>query len=90
METPLKRERLTRGLSTADVATAMNVAHPTINRIENGRKRPSPELAKRLAQFFEGALSRDQIMFPEEYPVPAKKPARSARPQEGCDAHAGN
>lgn len=90
MDTPLKVERCKRNLSATDLAQAMGVTQPTINRIENGRKRPSPDLANRLAKFFDNAVTRDQILFPEDYPTRAKKPVRSERPQEGCDSHAGN
>jgi transcriptional regulator with XRE-family HTH domain len=77
MATPLKLERVRRGWSTEKVASAVGVKLPTINRIENGKKRPSPELANRLAQHFENTVTRDQILFPEDYPEPRKKPARA-------------
>lgn len=79
MRTPLKIERERRGLSAESLARAVGVKQPTINRIENGRKRPSPDLANRLAIYLEGAVSRDQIIFPEDYPaeVPKKAPVRA-------------
>ncbi len=75
MMTPLKRERLRRNLAAEALANAVGVRRPTIARIENGTKRPSPELAKRIADFFGGKLTRDQILFPEEYPATRQKKA---------------
>ena len=77
MKSPLKLERERRGLSAEALARAVGVKQPTINRIENGRKRPSPDLANRLAIFLEGSVTRDQIIFPEDYPaeVPKKGPS---------------
>lgn len=79
--TPLKLERERRGLTADDVAVAVGVKQPTINRIENGRTRPSPELALRLVEFFGEPLTRDKVLFPEFYPA-RKRPSRSAALQE--------
>jgi transcriptional regulator with XRE-family HTH domain len=81
MATPLKLERTKRGIGIPALAKEMGVAQPTINRIENGKKRPSPELAKKLSHYFDNAVTRDQIMFPEEYPETAgRKPIRRPAP----------
>lgn len=61
----------------------MNVKQPTLSRVENGKRRPSPELANRLAKYFGNAVTRDQILFPEDYAEPTgKKPSRSTTLQE--------
>jgi DNA-binding XRE family transcriptional regulator len=65
--TPLKSERMRRGVIPDAIAKAVGVSRSTISRIENGRKRASPELAIRIEKFFSGAVTRDQILFPEEY-----------------------
>jgi transcriptional regulator with XRE-family HTH domain len=78
MATPLKIEREKRGLSTQSIADALGVSQPTISRIENGMKRASPTLAKRIAQYLGAPLTYDQILFPEEY-VETKKPSRAPR-----------
>lgn len=87
MATPLKSARIKLGLSIREVAEAVGVQQPTINRIENARKRPSPELALRLEEHFDGAITRDQIMYPEKYIDEGKKPnsrARSPRAQKAA------
>jgi hypothetical protein len=53
------------------------VKQPTITRIENGIRRTRPELAERIAKFFDNAVTRDQILFPADYveqDLPPKKP----------------
>ena len=44
--------RAARGLSQADLATAMGVSRQTVNSIETGRYTPSLPLAVGLARFF--------------------------------------
>jgi DNA-binding XRE family transcriptional regulator len=77
MVTPLKIERVKRAVSTEALAAAVGVRAPSINRLENGRMRASPDLANRIAKFFGNAVTRDQILFPEDYPQadPAMKQA---------------
>ena len=45
--------RADRGLSQADLASAMGVSRQTINSIETGKYLPSLPLAMSLARFFE-------------------------------------
>ena len=45
--------RTTRGLTQAQLATAMNVSRQTINSIETERYTPSLPLAIALARYFE-------------------------------------
>jgi transcriptional regulator with XRE-family HTH domain len=80
MVTPLKAERLKRGITTEVLAAAVKVKQPTISRIENGTRRSSPELADRLAKFFDNAITRDQILFPEDY-VESELPPKRPLPQ---------
>jgi DNA-binding XRE family transcriptional regulator len=79
MSTPLKLARLKIGVTADGLARAVGVNQSTIARIENGKKRPSPELANRIALHFGNAITRDQILFPEDYMEKTKKPVRSAR-----------
>jgi transcriptional regulator with XRE-family HTH domain len=67
MVTPLKSERINRGLSAAKLATAVGVQAPSISRLENGKMKASPDLANRIAKYFDNAITRDQILFPEDY-----------------------
>jgi DNA-binding XRE family transcriptional regulator len=75
--TPLKTERLRLDLSTTEVAAAVGVSQPTITRIENGTKSASLPLAESLSVFFGNKVTRDQILYPEDYPQSAKKPGRA-------------
>ena len=45
-----------RGLSQADLASAMGVSRQTINSIETGKYLPSLPLALALARFFESPV----------------------------------
>lgn len=74
MRTPLREIRLRMNLTQQDVAEAVGVDKSRICRIErfaikaNGtHERASPELAAALADFFDGKVTRDQIIFPEHY-----------------------
>lgn len=64
-------------MTAEQVAIAVGVKRPTITRIENGSKKPSPELAEKLEIFFKGAVTRDQILFPKYYPETGKKSGRA-------------
>lgn len=83
MSTPLRLIREKRGESTYDVALAVGVNQSQYSRVESGKRRPSPELANRIAKHFGNTVTRDQILFPEDYPpmppVRAKKPAGSVQ-----------
>ena len=48
-EHPLKVWREYRGLTVAALATACNVSSPALSQIENGKRKPSAMLLKRLA-----------------------------------------
>lgn len=80
---PLRTVRTAQGISTDDLALAMGVKPPTINRIENARFRPSPDLANRIAKYFGNKVTRDQILFPEDYMRPPRKASRRALEKVG-------
>jgi putative transcriptional regulator len=52
MDNDVRELRLSRGLSQAQLAEAMQVSRQTINSIETGRYTPSLPLAIALAKFF--------------------------------------
>jgi putative transcriptional regulator len=52
MKSNLRRERLARGISQAELAVLAEVSRQTINSIEVGRYSASLELAFRLAKIF--------------------------------------
>jgi transcriptional regulator with XRE-family HTH domain len=71
MATLLRKAREKKGESTYVVAAAVAVNQSQYSRVENGKRRPSPELADRIAKYFGNAITRDQILFPEDYPEQA-------------------
>jgi putative transcriptional regulator len=52
----VRPERVRRGLSQAEVATALGVSRQTVIAIENGRYSPSLPLAFRIARFFDSTV----------------------------------
>jgi transcriptional regulator with XRE-family HTH domain len=76
--TPLRRLREERGISAEDLARAVESTQSTISRIENARRRPSPDLALRIEQHFKNAITRDQVLFPEKYMTDIPELARKA------------
>jgi transcriptional regulator with XRE-family HTH domain len=76
MTTLLRNAREKRGVTTYQVAAAVGVNQSQYSRVENGRRRPSPELANRIAKYFGNAVTRDQILFPEDYAPTQPKTTR--------------
>jgi len=44
------------------------------SRVESGKRRASPELANRIAKYFGNAVTRDQVLYPEDYEEVLNKP----------------
>jgi putative transcriptional regulator len=59
----VKERRAERGLSQAELASALSVSRQTINSIEKGRYIPSLPLALALARYFESTVEE---MFDDE------------------------
>lgn len=60
----------------------MNQSHYA--KLEKGLVAASPETANKLAKFFGNMVTREQILYPEEFPVidePARKPIRQQQLQ---------
>jgi len=49
------------------LARKVNVHQSHLSKIARGRRRPSPELALRIEQAMSGAVTRDELLFPELY-----------------------
>ena len=82
MQTGLVGEYSESRGGVAEVAGAVGVNQSQYSRVESGKRRPSPDLAKRLADYFGNEVTRDQILFPELYPMPPKRTPRSAQLQK--------
>ena len=83
MATALLTIRKVRKVPLSELGRAVNLTKGQLSRIERGQSRPSAKTVERLYEYFEGAVSREDLMFPEAHLVTeTKKPVRSARPQE--------
>jgi putative transcriptional regulator len=60
----VRDERLRRGMSQAEVASALDVSRQTVISIEAGRYSPSLPLAFRIARLFGSTV--DAMFCPEE------------------------
>lgn len=77
-QSPLTLARKAHGLSTRQLALAVKSNSGHISRIETGRGKASPELAKRVADYFNGGISLEEILYPELH-MPKKQPASAPR-----------
>ena len=64
MRNRVREQRTQRGLSQAELGTALGVSRQTVISIENGRYLPSLPLAFRIARFFD--LPVDKMFDPED------------------------
>jgi putative transcriptional regulator len=64
MQNRVREHRTERGLSQADLASALGVSRQTVISIENGRYLPSLPLAFRISRWF--ATPIEAMFFPEE------------------------
>lgn len=76
--TPLAVARRKRGLSLLELGNEINYDKGNLSKIERGMMRPGPDVVIRLFDYFNGELTRDEIMFPE-YHQEQKKPSRSTK-----------
>jgi transcriptional regulator with XRE-family HTH domain len=76
MITPLKTYREKQKTPSRHVAIELNITPSHYRRVEIGETKASPELANRIAKYFGQAVTRDQILYPEDYmeQPPPKKP----------------
>ena len=64
MRNRVREQRTQRGLSQAELGSALGVSRQTVISIENGRYLPSLPLAFRIARFFD--LTVDKMFDPDE------------------------
>ena len=53
VEKILKKKRIALGLTQDDVAVQANITRPYYSQIESGNKRPSPDVAKKIAAIYQ-------------------------------------
>lgn len=83
MQTKLRLLRKELKVSQQTVAEAVKIDVSHYSRVERGKIGASPDLADALSKckFFKGKITREQILYPEDYPqpdTPAKKSKRTA------------
>jgi transcriptional regulator with XRE-family HTH domain len=84
MKTPLQLARERSGLTQAEAAAHMGIDRTYYSRIETGKCKGHPYMAKKLVAFYGAPLTRDEVLFPEEYvgtPLPP-------HPQDGAQSEA--
>ncbi|MEN8236160.1 MAG: helix-turn-helix domain-containing protein [Pseudomonadota bacterium] len=59
----LFRERKT----VTELAKKIVVSRTHLNLVSTGKKRPSPDLAKKIEEATNGKVTRDELLFPEDY-----------------------
>lgn len=67
MHPPVKAARLKCGQTLTQVAEAVGTDAGNLSRIENGKQRPSPDMAEKLARHFGYAITEIQILYPERF-----------------------
>jgi transcriptional regulator with XRE-family HTH domain len=67
MHPPLKAARLKCSQTLTQVAEAVGTDAGNLSRIENGKQRPSPDMAEKLARHFGYAITEIQILYPERF-----------------------
>jgi transcriptional regulator with XRE-family HTH domain len=67
METPLRAIRKERKVSIYAVAEAAACSPTTVSRVERGVQNASSDMAERLAKYFDGGITEEQILYPERF-----------------------
>lgn len=82
MTTPLKAHREGNKMTSRQVALDLGITPSHYRRVEIGETAASPELANRLAKYFGNAITRDQILYPQDYVDTPIRVSRAAQLQE--------
>lgn len=75
--TPLKAARLEKKWTVPEAAKRCDINKGNYYRIEMDQVGVGPELADRIAKVFGNLVTRDQILFPKDYPIPEEEPAEA-------------
>lgn len=67
MRTPLRRIRIEKKYSLAEVASAVGSDAGNLSRIEKATQRPSLKLAEELVKFFNFEITELEILYPERF-----------------------
>lgn len=75
MQTPLRKMRVEKKLTIAEVAMAVQCDVGNLSRIERGAQITSLEMAEKLSKFFDGLVTEMQILYPQRYMSKSNKAA---------------
>lgn len=75
MQTPLRKMRVEKNLTIAEVALATKIDVGNLSRIERGKQITSLDKAKKIAEFFGGAISAMEILYPQQFMKSGSKAA---------------
>lgn len=67
-------------ITVADLARLCELPQPTVWRIASGKVTPSPKNALRIEQATGGAVTRDELLFPELYASSQSQSPRIVEP----------
>ena len=68
LDTPLKKARIKRGLTLADVAETVGSDTGNLSRIERGQQIPNRKLLSNLVELFkENEITEVHILYPERF-----------------------
>lgn len=67
MKSPLRQVREKSGQTIVEVCRAIDIDQGNLSRIENGKQRPSTEVAEKLARHFNNDITEMEILYPERY-----------------------
>ncbi len=67
MPSTIKTIRLKRGQTLTQVAQAIGTDAGNLSRVENGKQKPSPKMAAKLARYFGYEITEIQILYPERF-----------------------
>ncbi len=65
--TPLRKIRLEKQLTIAEVAAAISCDVGNLSRLERGTQTASLEIAEKLAKFYDKKITEMQILYPLRY-----------------------
>lgn len=67
MNTPLRKMRVERGMTLAELSVATKIDVGNLSRIERGKQLTSIETAEKISRFFNAEISEMQILYPQRY-----------------------
>lgn len=67
MNTHLRKLRTEKGMTISELAAAVQIDVGNLSRIERGKQLTSLENAKRIVDYFNGAITEMEILYPNKF-----------------------